>query len=75
MEPEVGVEMLMVRVLKEARDDLVFKVAAYGNSKLLGDILKKFPEKVNIYIRYLFDDLAIRESAGGYDVQRENSAS
>ncbi|CAI7989113.1 E3 ubiquitin-protein ligase MIB2 [Geodia barretti] len=48
VEPEVGVEMLMVRVLKEASDDLVFKVAAYGNSKLLGDILKKFPEKVDM---------------------------
>ena len=75
VEPEVGVEMFMVTVLKEASDDLVFKVAAYGNSKLLGDILKKFPEKVNTCIRYHFYYLVIWESAGEYDVPRENSAS
>ena len=46
MEPEVGIEMLMVSVLKEPTQDLLFKLVAVGNSQVLEDVLKKSPDKV-----------------------------
>ncbi|CAI8020766.1 E3 ubiquitin-protein ligase MIB2, partial [Geodia barretti] len=47
VEPEVGIEMLMVSVLKEPTQDLLFKLVAVGNSQVLDDVLKKSPDKVN----------------------------
>ena len=50
MEPEVDIEMMMMSSrLKEASLDLLFKVAAFGNSELLGNFLTKSPEKVNTH--------------------------
>ena len=46
VEPEVGIEMLMVSVLKEPTQDLLFKLVAVGNSQVLDDVLKKSPDKV-----------------------------
>jgi hypothetical protein len=46
VEPEVGIEMLMVSVLKEPSQDLLFKLVAVGNSQVLEDVLKKSPDRV-----------------------------
>ena len=54
VEPEIGIEMLMVSMLKEPSQDLVFKIVAAGNSQVLGDILKKFPDRVKCRGFYLY---------------------
>ena len=46
--PEASVELLMLSMLKEISQDLMLKIVAYGNAKVLSNILTKSPERVYI---------------------------
>ena len=44
--PEASVELLMVSMLKDISQDVMLKIVAYGNAKVLSNILTKSPERV-----------------------------
>ena len=44
--PEASVELLMVSMLKDISQDVMLKIVAYGNTKVLSNILTKSPERV-----------------------------
>ena len=46
--PEASVELLMVSMLKDISQDVMLKIVAYGNAKVLSNILTKSPERVYI---------------------------
>ena len=46
--PEASVELLMLSMLKEINQDVMLKIVAYGNAKVLSNILTKSPERVHI---------------------------
>lgn len=43
----VRVELLMLSVLKDPSQDLLFKAITFGNSKTLRDVLYRFPDRVS----------------------------
>lgn len=50
-EPQVSIEVLMLRILKEPSPDTLLKVIANGHAEAVADTLMKWPEMVSQLIK------------------------